>query len=142
MRPGFEKLVLCKQSTAQSQPMNIHSNARLTLRSRAALVESILQQHLTAKTAASAFGVSERTARKWLARYRAGGTAALADRSCAPHQRPNKTPSAQVAVVLSLRRLRLPGFQIARQCALSRATVSRILRVHNLHRLALLDPPV
>jgi transposase InsO family protein len=36
----------------------------------------------------------------------------------------------------------MPGFQIARRCGLSRATVSRILRRHRLHRLALLDPPV
>ena len=43
--------------------------------------------------------------------------------------------------MLALRRLRLPGFQIARQCGLSRATVSRLLRRHQLHRLALLDPP-
>jgi transposase InsO family protein len=43
--------------------------------------------------------------------------------------------------VLALRRLRMPAFQIARQCALSKATVSRLLRRHRLHRLALLDPP-
>ncbi len=35
----------------------------------------------------------------------------------------------------------MPGFQIARQTGLSKATVSRILRAHNLHRLSLLDPP-
>jgi transposase InsO family protein len=35
----------------------------------------------------------------------------------------------------------MPGFQIARQIGLSPATISRILRRHNLHRLNLLDPP-
>ncbi len=141
MQRGFGKMALCKQPTTQSQRMNIHPNARLTLRSREALVQSILNRRLTAKAAAAAFAVSERTVHKWLTRYRTGGVAALADRCCAPHNRPSKTSPAQVAVVLCLRRLRLPAFQIARQCGLSKATVSRILRAHSLHRLCLLDPP-
>ena len=78
---------------------------------------------------------------KWLARFRCEGSVGLQDRSSRPRKSPQQTPPAQVAVVLSLRRLRLPGFQIARQCGLSKATVSRILRHHRLHRLALLDPP-
>src|SRR6266566_7871420 len=142
MRPGFEKLVLCKQSTTQSQRMNIHTNARLMPRRREALVLAMLEQRLTAKDAAAAFAVSERTARKWLARFRAEGTKGLRDRSSRPLRSPKQTPQAQVAVVLALRRLRLPGFQIARQCALSKATVSRLLRRHRLHRLTLIDPPV
>ncbi len=141
MRPGVEKLGLCKPTTTQSQRMNIHTNARLTPRSRATLVAAILEQRLTAQEAATSFAVSERTARKWLARFRAEGRSGLRDRSSRPFQSPQQTPSAQVAVVLSLRRLRMPGFQIARQCGLSRATVSRLLRAHQLHRLALLDPP-
>jgi transposase len=141
MQRGFGKMALCKQPTTQSQRMNIHPNARLTLRSREALVQSILNRRLTVKAAAAAFVVSERTVHKWLTRYRTGGVAALADRCCAPHNRPSKTAPAQVAVVLCLRRLRLPAFQIARQCGLSKATVSRILRAHSLHRLCLLDPP-
>lgn len=42
--------------------------------------------------------------------------------------------------MLSLRRLRTPGFQIARQTDLSKATVSRILRRHGLNRLSSLEP--
>jgi transposase-like protein len=84
MRQGFGKMALWKQPTTQSQPMNIHSNARLTLRSREALVQSILNHRLTVKAAAAAFTVSERTAYKWLARYRSGGIDALTDRSCSP----------------------------------------------------------
>ena len=141
MRPGIEKLGLSHQPTNQSQRMNIHTNARLTPRSRAALVAALLDRRLTAKEAAASFAVSERTARKWLARFHSEGAQGLRDRSSRPQRSPNKTPAAQVAVVLSLRRLRLPGFQIARQCGLSKATVSRLLRAHQLHRLALLDPP-
>jgi len=54
MRRGFEKLGLSDQPTTQSQRMNIHTNARLTLRSREALVSSILKQRLTVKAAAAA----------------------------------------------------------------------------------------
>ncbi len=100
----------------------------------------MLDHHLTAKEAAVSFGVSERTARKWLARFRAEGARGLQDRSSRPLCSPRQTPAAQVAVVLALRRLRLPGFQIARQSGLSRATVSRLLRRHGLARLSVLEP--
>jgi len=103
-------------------------------------VRRLTDDHLPAKTVAAEAGVSERTLRKWLARFRAEGSAGLKDRSSRPLNSPKQTPLAQVAVVLALRRLRLPGFQIARQCALSKATVSRLLRRHGLHRLALLEP--
>jgi hypothetical protein len=64
MRPGVEKLVLCKQTTTQSQRLNIHINAGLTLRSRAALVAAIQDKSLTLKAAAAALSVRERTVRK------------------------------------------------------------------------------
>ena len=140
MRPGIEKLGLSHQTTTQSQRMNIHTNARLTLRSRETLVSLIIDQGLTAKEAAASFAVSERTARKWLARFRAEGLQGLRDRSSRPLRSPRQTPLAQVAVVLALRRLRLPGFQIARQSACSKATVSRLLHRHGLARLTALDP--
>ena len=56
---------------------------------------------------------SERTAYNWLARYRAGGAAALADRSSAPGHCPHATPAGQVAAIERLRRQRLSGPQIA-----------------------------
>ncbi len=105
------------------------------------MVEAVLQDRLTAKVAARQSGLSERSVRKWIARYRREGLTGLRDRSSRPQRSPKQTPPAQVAVVLALRRLRLPGFQIARQTGLSKATVSRLLRRHQLHRLALLDPP-
>lgn len=104
MQRGFGKMALCKQPTTQSQRMNIHPNARLILRSREALVQSILNRRLTAKAAAAAFLVSERTVHKWLTRYRTGGVAALADRCCAPHNRPSKnfaSPSCCRALLTS-----------------------------------------
>ena len=121
--------------------MKLHQHARLTPHGRARMVEAILQQRLTARTAARQTGLSERSVRKWMARYRREGAAGLHDRSSRPQRSPRQTPQAQVAVVLALRRWRLPGFQIARQTGLSKATVSRLLRRHQLHRLALLEPP-
>ena len=99
----------------------------------------ITDDHLPAKLVAAEAGVSERTVRKWLTRLRSQGSAGLRDRSSRPCQSPKQTPPAPVAVVLALCQLRLPGFQIARQCALSKATVAHILRRHGLHRLALLE---
>jgi transposase InsO family protein len=142
MRPGIEKLVLCKQTTTQSQRMNIHTNARLTPQSRAALIAAIQNQRLTLKAAAAAFRVSETTVRKWVRRFGEAGVAGLRDRSSRPKRSPRQTPAAQLAVVLSLRTEHyLPAFQIARATGLSKATVSRLLRQHHLHRLRFLVPP-
>jgi transposase-like protein len=44
----------------------------------------VLEQEQPAAKVAARFGVSERTVRKWLARWRAGGEPALNDRSPAP----------------------------------------------------------
>ena len=110
--------------------MNVHHNARLTVHGRERIVHAILQKQLSVKAAAYQSGLSERSVRKWLARFRAEGSAGLCDRSSRPRRSPRQTPAAQVAVVLALRRLRLPGFQIAQRSALSRATVSRLLRRH------------
>jgi transposase InsO family protein len=120
--------------------MNVHHNARLTALGRERIVRAILGQQLSVRAAALQAGLSERSVRKWLARFRAEGVAGLRDRSSRPHRSPRRTPSAQVAVVLALRRLRLPGFQIAHQSALSRTTVSRLLRRHGLARLSDLAP--
>jgi transposase len=68
--------------------MNIHKNARTTPRSRLLMVHRVLCQKQPATKVAADFGVSERTVRKWLARWRAGGEPALNDRSSAPAAAP------------------------------------------------------
>ena len=120
--------------------MNYHSNARLTLQGRERLAKAVNEEGWTLKKAAAFFRVSEPTAAKWADRYRKEGIEGLQDRSSRPHRSSRRTPSAQEAVVLSLRRLRMPGFQIARQSGLSRPTVSRILQRHGLNKLSSLDP--
>lgn len=58
--------------------MNIHKNARLAPRGRAELVRRVLLEGRACKRVAEAFGVSERTVAKWVARFKAGGAAARA----------------------------------------------------------------
>src|SRR5258707_13796945 len=84
--------------------MNIHQNARLTLRRRQELVLR-LEAGEPLKPLARVFAVSPRTARKWRARYQADGWAGLADRSSRPHTSPRVTaPRLQ----LSAKELRRP----------------------------------
>jgi transposase InsO family protein len=77
--------------------------------------------------AAEAAGISERTARKWLARYRAEGVAGLLDRSCAANTVANRTDEHTIAVIAALRRLRLTGPEIAEVLDRPLSTVSGIL---------------
>jgi transposase InsO family protein len=90
------------------------------------------------------FGVSRKTAYKWLERYRAGGAAALGDRSRRPAASPARTAAHVEARVVELRHAHPAwgGRKIAaRLKALGEAgvpapsTVTRILRDHGL-----LDP--
>jgi transposase InsO family protein len=121
--------------------MNIHSKAKLTALSRAEMIHRIVQLRQPVAEVAAGFGVSVRTAFKWLARFRDEGLTGLNDRSSRPQCSPRTTHRFRVARVLALRRRKLPGFQIARAAKLSKATVCRLLRRHGLHRLSVLEPP-
>lgn len=59
--------------------MRLHANARLSVKGRELLVERVEHAGWSLTQAAEAAGVSDRTARKWLARYRAGGAEGLLD---------------------------------------------------------------
>ncbi len=120
--------------------MDIHQNARTTPWSRAEIVKRVLELHQPVAGVAAERGISERTVRKWLVRYRSEGAAGLRDRSCRPHRSPRATPAAVVALVVGLRRQRWTGARIAPAVALSRATVGRLLRRLGLARLGQLDP--
>ncbi len=89
---------------------------------------------------ATAFGVSVRTVRKWVERFRREGPEGLKDRSSRPHRLHQPTPEAVVAEVERLRRQRWTGKQIAAELGISPATVSRILRRLGLNRIAALEP--
>jgi transposase InsO family protein len=119
--------------------MNIHKNARLTPHGREVMVSRI-ESGQTPEAAARAAGVCPRTARKWVARFKAEGVEGLKDRSSRPHRLYRPTPAAIVERVESLRRQRFTGKQIAADVGVSPATVSRILKRLGLNRIQALEP--
>ena len=120
--------------------MNVHKNAKLTPRGRAEIVRRVIDQGQTPTSVATAFGVCERTVRKWVARFRAEGSQGLQDRSSRPHTLHRPTPAPVVKKIAALRRQRCTGAQIAAQLGVSTATVSRVLRRLGLNRLKALEP--
>ncbi len=120
--------------------MNMHKNARLTPQGRLLLVQRVTDQGWPVAAAASAAGLSQRQAYRWLARYRAGGTAALMDRSSAPRRCPHEVPAARVAAIEHWRHQRLSGPASARQLDMRVSTVGARLRRLGLGRLAALEP--
>jgi len=119
--------------------MNIHKNARLTPLGRERLVKLMLSGQ-SPEAAARATGVCPRTARKWLARYKADGAVGLLDRSSRPKKLRKPTPAKTVRQIIELRRKRWTGTHIARETGVSPATVSRVLKRAGLSRLKDLEP--
>lgn len=119
--------------------MNVHKNARLTPSGRALLADRVAACW-TVKAAASAAGVSLRTAYKWLGRHRLGGERRHHDRSSAPRRCPRRTSPQRLAQIEALRRQRMSGPQIARALDMPRSTVGLLLRRLGLGRLSLIDP--
>ena len=120
--------------------MNIHKNARLTLRGRGLLVRRIVEEGLRPIEAAQASGVSVRTAYKWLRRFREEGLPGLEDRSSRPAHCPHATPAAVQAIIIEQRRERRTYRQIGQALGVGQSTIARLLRRHGLNRLAGLEP--
>ena len=93
--------------------MKLHANARLSPIGRRLLIERVEGEGWTVLSAAESAGVSERTARKWIARWRAEGEPGLLDRSSAPVVVANRVDERRVEAIAALRRLRLTGAEIA-----------------------------
>ena len=107
--------------------MKLHGNARLSVKGRELLVERIDASGWSLNAAAAAAGISDRTARKWLARYRVDGPSGLLDRSSAPTVVANRTDERRVEAIAALRRLRFTGAEIAELLGMALSTVSGIL---------------
>jgi len=120
--------------------MRLHGNARTCPHSRRLLVDRIEQHGWSVAKAAHAGGISERTACKWLARFRREGEAGLRDRSSAPHHIPHRTPAERVQAIIALRHLRMTAREIAEALALPLSTVCALLSRHGLGRLSRLGP--
>ena len=119
--------------------MSVHKNARMTVHGRALLVMRVIEEGWTVASAADAAGCSERTGFKWLARYRAGGEAALHDRPSTPHRSPQRTAEEVADAIVALRLERLSAPRIARRLGLPVSTVGAVLRRIGLGRLQALD---
>lgn len=121
--------------------MRLHRNAKLTPPMRALLVDRIRVRHWPVTAAATAAGVSRRTAYKWLARYEYGGRLALEDRSSAPARARRTAPEIE-ARIIAARYERRTAWAIAVQLQVPRSTVAAILARAGLNRLTALTPPV
>jgi len=115
--------------------MRLHANAALSLNQRRRLTRRVLEERWSLAEAAAAAEVSERTAAKWVRRYRAEGEAGLLDRSSAPKLVPHRTPEDRVAAIAALRRLRFSGPELAELLAMPLSTVSAILTRIGMGRL-------
>jgi transposase InsO family protein len=107
--------------------MKLHANARLSPIGRLLLVDRVEGEGWTIQSAAESAGVSERTAGKWIARWRQEGELGLLDRSSAPALIANRTDERRVEAIAALRRLRLTGAEIAELLGMALSTVSGIL---------------
>jgi transposase InsO family protein len=120
--------------------VNVHKNAKLTPAGRALLVRRVREDGQSVAVVAAAMGVSERTARKWIGRYEAEGSAGLADRSSRPHRSPGQLKPALVRRIEKLRRRKWTAQQIADALDLAISTVGLWLRRLGLGRLKVLEP--
>lgn len=90
--------------------------------------------------AASAAGISVRTAHKWLGRFRQSGLDGLLDRTSRPHKTRSTVDAALFQRIEQLRRARMPMRTIATIVGRSVATISRVLARLELSSLRALKP--
>jgi transposase InsO family protein len=99
------------------------------------LCRRVVEQGWSVSSAAAAAEVSERTAGKWVGRFRVEGELGLLDRSSAPRRVANRTPEDRVQALAALRRLRFTGAQLAELFGMPETTVSGILTRIGMGRL-------
>jgi len=107
--------------------MKLHANAALCLNQRRRLVCRVLEDGWSLTKAAEAAEVSDRTAAKWVERYRAEGETGLLDRSSAPMVVANRTDERRIEAIAALRRLRFTGPELSELLDMPLSTVSGIL---------------
>lgn len=115
--------------------MKLHANAALGPKGRLVMARRVVEEEWSLAEAAEAAGVSERTARKWVGRYREQGEVGLVDRSSAPKSVPSRTPEQRRQVIAALRRLRFTGPEIAELLDMALSTVSGLLHEMGMGKL-------
>jgi transposase len=121
--------------------MKLHGNARTCPNSRRLLVDRVSDQSWSVTAAAQAAGISERTAYRWLRRWREEGEQGLSDRSCAPRRIPHRTAPDRVQAIAALRRLHMTAAEIAEVLCMALSTVSAVLKRIGLGKRSRLSPP-
>jgi transposase InsO family protein len=119
--------------------MKLHGNHRTCPSSRLLICRRVLVEGWTVRRAAEAAGCSERTAAKWLKRFREGDRRLL-DRSSRPLRSPRRLPVQRVQAIQSLRRLRMTAVEIAEILGLPLSTVSLWLKRVGLGKRSRLEP--
>jgi transposase InsO family protein len=104
------------------------------------LVDRVLVLGWSLAAAAEAAGVSERTAWKWVERFRREGEAGLEDRSSAPLSVPARTPAEREELIVALRELRFTTPEIAETLGMPLSTVGAVVSRHGLGKLPRLTP--
>jgi DNA-directed RNA polymerase specialized sigma24 family protein len=107
--------------------MRLHANHRTCPSSRRLICRRVLEEGWTIARAAEAAGCSERTAAKWLKRFREGDRGLL-DRSSRPLRSPRQLTRAWVRAIERLRRLWMTAAEIAEILGLPLSTVSLWLK--------------
>ena len=121
--------------------MKLHGNARTCPNSRRLLVERVIEEGWSVSAAAAAAGISQRSAYRWLRRWREQGAKGLLDRSSRPLRSPKQLPAVKVEAIRSLRKLRMTASEIAEVLCLALSTVSLWLRRIGLGKRSRLMPP-
>jgi transposase InsO family protein len=121
--------------------VRLHANAKTTPKGRFLLCQRVIEHGWSRAEAAAAAGISERTASKWLARFRGEGTEGLLDRSSQPWSRPTQLAPERVAVIAGLRRLHMTAAEIAECLGMPISTVSAVLLRIGLGKRSRLEPP-
>ncbi len=117
-----------------------HANAALTPRARLRLARLVVESGWTYVAAAKMFMVAPRTAKKWADRFRAEGSAGMADRSSRPHASPTKTAPVTMRRIVNLRwRKRLGPVQIGGRLGVPASTVHAVLTRCRINRLSHID---
>jgi len=100
----------------------------------------VLVEGWSLAAAAEAAGVSERTAWKWVDRFRREGEGGLEDRSSAPVSVPARTPADREQLIRWLRELRFTSAEIAETLGMPLSTVGAVLSRNGLGKLPRLQP--
>jgi transposase InsO family protein len=120
--------------------MYLHANAKLGLAGRVALVRAV-EQGLSLRAAAAAFGVSPATAHRWWHRWIAAGedarrtSSCLFDRSSRPRRSPRQLPPELAEAICACRRQTGWGPRlVAAATGFAHSTVWKVLRRAGISR--------